>query len=167
MLQREGSIFHLGEEGERDPRKASHNNNNIYGVTVRREAQDESLVGLRILIHHHSRESGAVVIKSSVKPGKIPPPPTSAAGDGGFSAAGFLRSCFLCKKELSLQKEVYMYRGDQGFCSVKCRQKQMVADERRENVASKRSQRFPAASRRNGGSQVKESNPRAKISLAA
>ncbi|KAL4291149.1 hypothetical protein GQ457_14G007600 [Hibiscus cannabinus] len=44
----------------------------------------------------------------------------------------FLKSCHLCRKELSLDKEVYMYRGDQGFCSRDCRERQIVLDEMRE-----------------------------------
>ncbi|KAE8719959.1 putative Senescence-associated protein 21 [Hibiscus syriacus] len=44
----------------------------------------------------------------------------------------FLKSCQLCHKKLSLEKEVYMYRGDQGFCSIDCRERQIVLDEMRE-----------------------------------
>ncbi|KAE8696363.1 putative Senescence-associated protein 21 [Hibiscus syriacus] len=44
----------------------------------------------------------------------------------------FLKSCQLCRKKLSPDKEVYMYRGDQGFCSIECRERQIVLDETRE-----------------------------------
>ncbi|KAL3511567.1 hypothetical protein ACH5RR_024284 [Cinchona calisaya] len=44
----------------------------------------------------------------------------------------FLKSCFLCNKTLSLDKDVYMYRGDQGFCSVECRSRQIYLDEMKE-----------------------------------
>ncbi|CAN4098561.1 unnamed protein product [Withania somnifera] len=41
----------------------------------------------------------------------------------------FLKSCFFCHKPLSLHKEVYMYRGELGFCSVHCRNRQIYLDE--------------------------------------
>nr|XP_009627252.1 FCS-Like Zinc finger 17-like [Nicotiana tomentosiformis] len=41
----------------------------------------------------------------------------------------FLKSCFFCNKILSLDKEVYMYRGELGFCSVDCRNRQIYLDE--------------------------------------
>ncbi|OIT22408.1 PREDICTED: uncharacterized protein LOC109217646 [Nicotiana attenuata] len=41
----------------------------------------------------------------------------------------FLQSCFFCNKTLSLDKEVYMYRGELGFCSVDCRNRQIYLDE--------------------------------------
>ncbi|XP_078445488.1 FCS-Like Zinc finger 17-like [Wolffia australiana] len=44
-------------------------------------------------------------------------------------ANGFLESCFLCKKQLSLENDIFMYRGDRGFCSVECRCKQIFMDE--------------------------------------
>ncbi|CDO97799.1 unnamed protein product [Coffea canephora] len=48
----------------------------------------------------------------------------------------YLGSCFLCNKTLRLDKDVYMYRGDQGFCSVECRSRQMYLDEIREVESS-------------------------------
>ncbi|XP_061982722.1 uncharacterized protein LOC133702399 [Populus nigra] len=48
----------------------------------------------------------------------------------------YLKSCYLCNKILSLDKDVYMYRGDQGFCSIECRNRQIVLDEMRELEAS-------------------------------
>lgn len=44
----------------------------------------------------------------------------------------FLKSCGLCNKKLSLDKEVYMYMGDQGFCSIECRNRQIYVDEMKE-----------------------------------
>ncbi|KAI3773262.1 hypothetical protein L1987_47787 [Smallanthus sonchifolius] len=41
----------------------------------------------------------------------------------------FLKSCFLCHKHLSFNKDVYMYRGDQGFCSEECRSRQIYIDD--------------------------------------
>ncbi|KAE9595869.1 hypothetical protein Lal_00031114 [Lupinus albus] len=44
----------------------------------------------------------------------------------------FLKTCNLCNKQLSPDKDIYMYRGDEGFCSVECRNRQIVLDEMRE-----------------------------------
>ncbi|XP_028771897.1 FCS-Like Zinc finger 6 [Neltuma alba] len=46
--------------------------------------------------------------------------------------ADFLRACFLCKRRLVPGRDIYMYRGDSAFCSLECRQKQMIQDERKE-----------------------------------
>ncbi|KAK7275510.1 hypothetical protein RIF29_16629 [Crotalaria pallida] len=48
----------------------------------------------------------------------------------------FLKTCNLCNKQLSPNKDIYMYRGDQGFCSVECRNRQIVLDEMRELESS-------------------------------
>ncbi|CAK9309432.1 unnamed protein product [Citrullus colocynthis] len=44
----------------------------------------------------------------------------------------FLEACFLCKKPLSDNKDIFMYRGDTPFCSDECRQKQIDMDEAKE-----------------------------------
>ncbi|XP_020680008.1 FCS-Like Zinc finger 17-like [Dendrobium catenatum] len=151
MLPRTRSIFHLEEEREREL-------NAINGVSVR-EAREGKLVGLRILIQQHQGKKSNVVIKSSVKPWKKP----EALGCH-FLSENFLKSCFLCKKELSLQKEVYMYRGDQGFCSVECRYKQILHDERREFDSTKR-ERIEVSSQHIRSSKVQTSSRRTKISV--
>ncbi|GLT59996.1 hypothetical protein SLA2020_327870 [Shorea laevis] len=93
-------------------------------------------VGLRILAQISHGKPINVVIKSSLK--KVNPP--SAAEAAPATAATpescFLKSCHLCNKKLSLDKEVYMYRGDQGFCSIGCRERQIVMDEMRKLEAS-------------------------------
>ncbi|GMI73013.1 hypothetical protein HRI_000970600 [Hibiscus trionum] len=51
----------------------------------------------------------------------------------------FLKSCYLCNKNLCLDKAIFMYRGDQGFCSIECRGRQIVLDEMKElELSSKR-----------------------------
>ncbi|XP_028751694.1 FCS-Like Zinc finger 15-like [Neltuma alba] len=44
-------------------------------------------------------------------------------------ALPFLDQCFLCRKRLLPGKDIYMYKGDRGFCSVECRCKQIFMDE--------------------------------------
>ncbi|XP_020083538.1 uncharacterized protein LOC109706927 [Ananas comosus] len=125
MLPRPKSIFHLGEEGG-----GEHQEQNKGGVVATKGSMSPSkasrgLEGLRILIQHHGQRSN-IVIKPMLKSPK------------GFQELGFLKACFWCKKELSPHEDVYMYRGDQGFCSEECRHQQISIDERKEFEATKK-----------------------------
>ncbi|XVE57522.1 hypothetical protein DITRI_Ditri04bG0097400 [Diplodiscus trichospermus] len=44
----------------------------------------------------------------------------------------FLDACFLCKKPLGGNRDIFMYRGDTPFCSEECRQEQIDIDEANE-----------------------------------
>ncbi|BAT75773.1 FCS-Like Zinc finger 2-like [Vigna umbellata] len=44
----------------------------------------------------------------------------------------FLAACFLCKKTLGDNRDIFMYRGDTPFCSQECRQEQIDIDEAKE-----------------------------------
>ncbi|KAI4315175.1 hypothetical protein L6164_028016 [Bauhinia variegata] len=44
----------------------------------------------------------------------------------------FLEACFLCKKPLGENRDIFMYRGDTPFCSEECRQEQIEIDEAKE-----------------------------------
>lgn len=44
----------------------------------------------------------------------------------------FLEACFLCKKPLGKNRDIFMYRGDTPFCSEECRQEQIDIDEAKE-----------------------------------
>jgi hypothetical protein len=46
-----------------------------------------------------------------------------------FPVAHFLSACYLCKRQLSRGKDIYMYRGDKAFCSVECRSQQILMDD--------------------------------------
>ncbi|CAL5044961.1 unnamed protein product [Urochloa decumbens] len=56
------------------------------------------------------------------------------AGEQGSADAGeggdrhFLDACFLCKREITPDRHVFMYRGDAAFCSEECRQDQRSMD---------------------------------------
>ncbi|KAI0507668.1 hypothetical protein KFK09_013795 [Dendrobium nobile] len=155
MLPRTSSIFHFEEEEEGEGERG---NELINGGILSRKTAGKDLVGLQILISEPDQEANNnVVIKSSKK--KICKKPEMISVD-------FLKSCFMCSKELSLQKEVYMYRGDQGFCSLECRSKQILQDERRDFNAPTR-QRFRMPNRHHMGSKIQESNGRAKITVSA
>ncbi|KAL5216235.1 hypothetical protein ABZP36_007636 [Zizania latifolia] len=41
----------------------------------------------------------------------------------------FLDACFLCRKPLASNRDIYMYRGDIPFCSEECRLEQIEMDD--------------------------------------
>ncbi|KAF5452891.1 hypothetical protein F2P56_027846 [Juglans regia] len=89
-------------------------------------------VGLQILVQISHGESNVLVKSHAISKSQ----PTSQARDHvqtkSLEYSCFLKTCRLCSKKLSPHEDVYMYRGDQGFCSVKCRDSQIVLDEMRE-----------------------------------
>jgi len=40
----------------------------------------------------------------------------------------FLDACFLCKRDITFDRHIFMYKGDAAFCSDGCRQDQMDMD---------------------------------------
>ncbi|KAG6397917.1 hypothetical protein SASPL_139367 [Salvia splendens] len=67
----------------------------------------------------------------------------------------FLNSCHLCHKPLS-GKEIYMYRGEIGFCSDECRSKQMYLDDMKKiEISTKRILASFHERRRNAGDRCK------------
>ncbi|CAH8304641.1 unnamed protein product [Eruca vesicaria subsp. sativa] len=62
----------------------------------------------------------------------------------------FLESCSLCRKTLSLNSDIFMYRGDMAFCSQECRQEQIESDE-------KKAKRWRKASSSSSSSRSKNS----------
>ncbi|CAL5001809.1 unnamed protein product [Urochloa decumbens] len=141
MLPRRQSIFHLGEEGGA---AAVHHHHRVGVVAAaansRRAARERErlVVGLQILVHHHHNHgrhahahAANVVLKQVVRPRAA----AAASRHGGVSCS-FLKACSLCRRDLSPSKDVYMYRGDQGFCSEECRWEQIMVDEARERQAA-------------------------------
>lgn len=89
-------------------------------------------VGLGIVIQVPGKSNIVISPALRLKPLKHHPKHLST-----FSAqSSFLSSCYLCNRLLSSNNDVYMYRGDQGFCSTECRSRQMTLDEIREVEAS-------------------------------
>ncbi|KDP33943.1 hypothetical protein JCGZ_07514 [Jatropha curcas] len=85
---------------------------------------------------HGNHRIGFHVIKEALP---LPPPPAAKFSDGDVSSlyptSDFLSSCHLCKKKLH-GRDIYMYRGEKAFCSVECRSRQMMIDERKEQCRS-------------------------------
>ncbi|CAN6204538.1 unnamed protein product [Urochloa humidicola] len=148
------SIFHLGEEGGHadehlikstaatDATARHHGEaRRDHGRRQRRKrgaAADAAGVGLQILVHHRHHAQRApprshIVLKQVVLP--------TAAARHRSSSSSFLRACSLCRRELCPNKDVYMYRGDQGFCSEECRRHQMLTDDARGREAMVRKER--------------------------
>ncbi|KAK3410654.1 hypothetical protein EUGRSUZ_J02600 [Eucalyptus grandis] len=96
-------------------------------------------VGLRIILAQiisKTNQSNRILVKPSListQIGKsssaLPLPPSNTARCCICDTDCFLKSCHLCQKRLSPHKDIYMYRGDEGFCSVECRERQIVIDE--------------------------------------
>ncbi|XP_066394354.1 FCS-Like Zinc finger 15-like [Miscanthus floridulus] len=149
------SIFHLGEEGVDDHRGADEQVKNTdttrilaghrdHGRQLRK--QDSAVdavvgVGLQILVQnlHHTRAPlhSHIVLKQVVVL------PTTVARHRRGPGSSFLSACSRCRRELSSSKDVYMYRGDLGFCSEECRCQQILADEatKREAMIKKKRMR--------------------------
>ncbi|XP_062174598.1 FCS-Like Zinc finger 3 [Alnus glutinosa] len=49
-----------------------------------------------------------------------------------YNEPHFLEACFLCRKPLGLNSDIFMYRGNTPFCSKECRQEQIEIDEAKE-----------------------------------
>lgn len=114
MLPKLSSPFRMKNRND----KLKSENNNSKGV------------GLGILVHR-SPEPNLVVKQSR----KLSPSLVSSSSNNNPS---FLKTCLLCNKNLDPQEDIYMYRGDQGYCSIKCRNKQIDIDDKRELEASTR-----------------------------
>ncbi|KAK4267138.1 hypothetical protein QN277_023961 [Acacia crassicarpa] len=99
------------------------------------------VIGLRIvtqITNSKSTKSNNVVVKSSLR-----------KSNSDATTTCFLKTCSLCNKILSPDKDIYMYRGDQGFCSIECRNRQIVMDEMRELEESTKLRNSSSSSPRN------------------
>ncbi|URE06236.1 hypothetical protein MUK42_19476 [Musa troglodytarum] len=128
MLSRNKSYSHQGGDGGEE---AAETRVSIGGRRVRHHP----LEGLLVLVHH-KEQATSVVIKAKMMTCKF----VSQARHlpKGLPELDFLERCFLCGRELSPCEDVYMYRGEQGFCSKECRSRQILADERREGERAAR-----------------------------
>ncbi|XP_062194800.1 FCS-Like Zinc finger 5-like [Phragmites australis] len=146
LLRNQRSIFHLGEEGGDDHRGAEHVKNidstrhlgrrRSHERQRRERYADDAVVGLQILVQHrhHARAPHShIVLKQMVLP--------TPEARHRRAACSFLWACSLCRRQLSPNKDVYMYRGDQGFCSEECRWQQILMDEVRERQATIKKER--------------------------
>ncbi|EOA17547.1 hypothetical protein CARUB_v10005906mg [Capsella rubella] len=79
--------------------------------------------------HHHHHQYSV----SSPRSGKFH---DFRFDNSSFGQPHFLDSCFLCKKRLGDNRDIFMYRGDTPFCSEECREEQIERDEAKEKKQS-------------------------------
>ncbi|KAG2328148.1 hypothetical protein Bca4012_037180 [Brassica carinata] len=84
-------------------------------------------VGLQLVTTDSKETLNNIVIKPSLRPNRFNPT---------ISELCFLKTCHLCLKRLRQDKDVYMYRGNLGFCSKECRESQILIDEKKDLEAS-------------------------------
>ncbi|KAL2901606.1 Protein MARD1 [Bienertia sinuspersici] len=104
----------------------SGNNNNIinnHGVMMRRRNSLRNISSLSSPL----QSSSSVCSPRSTRLFE----PSSRFED--VHSSHFLESCFLCKKPLGGNRDIFMYRGDTPFCSEECRQEQIDIDDAKEN----------------------------------
>ncbi|CAK9318505.1 unnamed protein product [Citrullus colocynthis] len=54
---------------------------------------------------------------------------SSSSSSSSSKTPRFLDRCFLCAQKLLPGKDIYMYKGNKGFCSEECRCRQIFMDE--------------------------------------
>ncbi|KAG0476435.1 hypothetical protein HPP92_012845 [Vanilla planifolia] len=99
--------------------------------------QDRSPKGWK---NRNAEGVGLAIVAALEKPGPVPPnlavtfKTRSAEIAGGFPV-DFLSCCYLCGKKLH-GRDIYMYRGEKGFCSMECRYQHIVTEEYMEKCGS-------------------------------
>ncbi|XP_050374688.1 FCS-Like Zinc finger 15 [Argentina anserina] len=96
------------------------------------------MVGLSVVLEGH-KGSGTTACAASIinkatmvinNPTALPYYPRTSNNSPYLPPnSNFLDKCFRCKQKLLLGKDIYMYKGDRGFCSVECRYNQIMMDE--------------------------------------
>ncbi|KAM0973817.1 hypothetical protein ACFX2I_016970 [Malus domestica] len=56
-------------------------------------------------------------------------PGSSLDNFGHYPLDNFLSFCYYCNKKLEEGKDIYIYRGEQAFCSLSCRSEEILIDE--------------------------------------
>ncbi|CAN1169057.1 FCS-Like Zinc finger 18 [Linum perenne] len=107
-----------------------------------------NVVGLQtLLLLDSSSSSAAAVLNNVVLATKsFTTTPQSSYSDDRLAV---LQYCNLCSSKLSPNKDVYMYRGDQGFCSTKCRDRQIRFDQVKQLHHERLTESFYYSSNRN------------------
>ncbi|KAG6593979.1 FCS-Like Zinc finger 15, partial [Cucurbita argyrosperma subsp. sororia] len=103
------------------------------------------MVGLSVILESNQgdfcNKSSQVISKASVM--NLTVNSSSRNPNSCLQTTSFrLHSCYLCNQKLLPGKDIYMYKGDRGFCSVECRCRQILMDEKesimKENSSSSR-----------------------------
>ncbi|CAM0871864.1 unnamed protein product [Alopecurus aequalis] len=144
MISRSPSLFRIEDAAAADQ------------PTTRRMPDSGELVGLRLIIqsprHHQQRPPLAVLRRSSLV--RSSPASSSAStcqeslGGRPFVGLEFLKCCLCCCRKIDGDMDVFVYKGEQAFCSAECRCQHMAREERREIEALIRKRRDAFHSRR-------------------
>ncbi|MED6112302.1 hypothetical protein PIB30_060459 [Stylosanthes scabra] len=88
--------------------------------------------------HRNLSSSSSSSSSSSLSSSSVSSPRSGRFYDARFEdhQPHFLQACFLCKKPLSDNRDIFMYRGDTPFCSEECREEQIEIDEEKEKKKS-------------------------------
>ncbi|KAM3685609.1 hypothetical protein ACJW30_11G128800 [Castanea mollissima] len=77
-----------------------------------------------------------------------------------YNEPHFLEACFLCRKPLASNSDIFMYRGNTPFCSKECRQEQIEIDESKEkSLKLSSSSSSPSSSSSSSARAVRKSDP--------
>ncbi|MBA0685121.1 hypothetical protein Goari_026660 [Gossypium aridum] len=85
------------------------------------------MVGLSVVLENQRINDNDMIINE--KSPQVINKATMFCSSSSSPLPAFLEQCFLCKRRLLPGKDIYMYKGDEGFCSVECRCKQIFMDE--------------------------------------
>ncbi|KAL9410282.1 hypothetical protein AB3S75_044112 [Citrus x aurantiifolia] len=126
------------------------------------------MVGLSIVLENQkhggfNKKSPQVINKATMIINNKPSFSSASSSDAAnshstFPVPTFLQHCFLCKQTLLPGKDIYMYKGDRGFCSVECRCRQIFMDE--EESLKKENCSFAAMNPRSTSSAASASSSR-------
>ncbi|VAH86835.1 unnamed protein product [Triticum turgidum subsp. durum] len=126
MISRSPSLFQIGE-GE-----AQDQDQDQAGTSTMATAGE--LVGLRLIIQpsprRQQRPALAVLRRSSVR--STAADLQESSGCRPFLGLEFLKCCLCCCKKIDGDMDVFVYKGEQAFCSAECRSQQIAREERRE-----------------------------------
>jgi len=67
------------------------------------------------------------VFVEATTPGSVPSPPPLGPMETR-KTDHFLSHCYTCNKNLDHKQDIYIYRGEKGFCSSECRSQEMLLD---------------------------------------
>ncbi|XP_074566980.1 FCS-Like Zinc finger 17-like [Curcuma longa] len=83
------------------------------------------MAGLGVLLVESQESSSIPKHTHIISQTSLPKNLSSLSTSGGL----FLKCCGLCRRKLQEGRDIYMYRGDQGFCSEECRRRRIFMDE--------------------------------------
>ncbi|MCO5549169.1 hypothetical protein L7F22_002636 [Adiantum nelumboides] len=82
-------------------------------------------------------QSDAAPVRAPVRnPGHHAQAAFQQASETLIPRVSFLENCFLCKRRLKHERDIFIYRGDAAFCTEECRQRQILKDESHARGAS-------------------------------